>query len=177
MRKRKLKQRIANAFGYDLIRRTKNHDTFEAHFHNLVEKYGVNCVIDVGANRGQYGQKLRELGFKGRICSFEPVAESFSDLQKAAAADPDWRVFRCALGEDEREAEINVFRATVLASFLSPAKALKEMFRSDNNSEIKSKEKVPVKPLSSFWDNVIEDIGVPKVMLKMDPQGYDLKVF
>ena len=32
----------------------------------------INCVIDVGGNRGHFGERLRALGYRGRIVSFEP---------------------------------------------------------------------------------------------------------
>ena len=33
----------------------------------------VNCVIDVGANVGQFGIALRRAGYRGCIVLFEPV--------------------------------------------------------------------------------------------------------
>lgn len=37
----------------------------------------INCVIDAGANRGQYGEFLRNMGYRNRLASFEPIPAVF----------------------------------------------------------------------------------------------------
>jgi hypothetical protein len=64
------------------------------HLMALLELYRVNCVLDVGANRGQYGTLLREAGYAGRIVSFEPVPHIAQQLEAVAAKDGNWSVHR-----------------------------------------------------------------------------------
>ena len=89
----------------------------------LLERLGTNCVLDVGANKGQYAQKLRRMGYRHHIVSFEPVPQDFAILQKAASRDPKWHLFNVALGSAEESRSFNVIGptgVTVLSSFLEP---------------------------------------------------------
>ena len=45
------------------------------HLMSLFRVLGVNRVVGVGANRGDYGAKLRDFGHTGRIVSFKPIYE------------------------------------------------------------------------------------------------------
>ena len=57
-------------------------------FVNELRSLGVDVVLDVGANSGQYASRLREAGFDGRIASFEPLSGPFSRLQRSASNGP-----------------------------------------------------------------------------------------
>ena len=83
----------------------------------MLRELNVNCVLDVGANEGQYGQRLREAGYAGRIVSFEPLEVHVAPLRERAAADHNWKVFACALGDSDGEAEINVAPGKVVRCF------------------------------------------------------------
>src|SRR5438046_9585223 len=66
-------------------------NTLDAHLVYLFSVLGINCVLDVGAHRGEYGLELRRSGYRGFIISFEPVTENFVALERRAAGDPRWR--------------------------------------------------------------------------------------
>ena len=53
--------------GFDLVRVRNNHVLIDLHLKNVLEKYQIDCVLDVGANIGQYGDSLRALGLKGGL--------------------------------------------------------------------------------------------------------------
>jgi hypothetical protein len=69
---------------------------------------GVEAVIDVGANKGQYASAPRRGGYKGDIFSFEPLSEAYKELERKSRRDPQWHVFHSAIGEENGEAEINI---------------------------------------------------------------------
>src|SRR5579863_10228458 len=87
---------------------------------HILEKLSINCVLDVGANRGQFGTLLRGIGYTGWIISFEPIRASYEALKAVAAKREPWRVFPYALGATNERREINVAEETVFSSFLTP---------------------------------------------------------
>src|SRR4029077_12852910 len=58
----------------------------------------ITAVVDVGANRGQYGRLLRRPGLPGPLISLEPVPECFADVSRQARRDGNWEVHPIAIG-------------------------------------------------------------------------------
>jgi len=111
-------RKLLNRAGYDLLRLANSNFSLETNLLNILSKKDIGCIIDVGANSGQYGAFLRRIGFRGHIFSFEPVGHVFQELQAAANNDAKWRCFQFALGDKNEEKKINVYKSTVFSSFL-----------------------------------------------------------
>jgi FkbM family methyltransferase len=140
----------------------------------LFSTYGVELVLDVGAQVGNYAAFLRENGYAGRIISFEPVAPTYEILAQRAASDPHWQAVNLALGSQDGEAELNVTKSTVFSSFLTPnAYALEEWA---GGAVIDHVERVTVRRLDRVLPELIGSEAVPPTFLKMDTQGWDLEV-
>lgn len=139
----------------------------------ILEHYGIDCVLDVGANTGQYAQRLRDLGYRGRIVSFEPLEAFAAELREHAAADPDWLVFDCALGDDEGTAEINATPAKI--SSLLPASDFGRSWSAKLRES--HTETIRIRRLSSVLDEATAGMSAPRIFLKLDTQGYDLEAF
>jgi FkbM family methyltransferase len=134
----------------------------------VLDKLSINCVFDVGANAGDYGNLLRAIGYKGWIVSFEPVQATFSKLAQRAAARPPWKVYQLALGSTNGQAEINLGQSDYLTSFLTPTEPTK-------NKAI-GRETVEVRRLDSIFEDCMAGIDAKRLYLKMDTQGFDLEV-
>ena len=81
----------------------------EAQLARELHARGFDLVFDVGANAGQFGRKLRDNGYAGRIVSFEPLQAPRERLLAQAARDGRWEVAeRAAIGERDGEIEIHV---------------------------------------------------------------------
>jgi FkbM family methyltransferase len=94
------------------------HDRNVAHLINL---HDVDLVLDVGANTGQYARRLRAAGYKGRILSFEPLLEAWTQAATQAAADPLWDMAPpMALDAETGTKTLNVCRDTSLTSLQTP---------------------------------------------------------
>jgi FkbM family methyltransferase len=134
----------------------------------------INCVIDVGANYGQYGDFLRQIGYKGRIASFEPVSASFKLLQSNTKNDPDWRAYNLALGSMKQVLDINIMEVDQFSSLLPMNSYGHAQFPSE--TVVTRKEQVNVVRLDSIIDEITAEIEKPRIYLKMDTQGSDLEV-
>src|SRR5260370_31950475 len=62
----------------------------DAALRQILQQLGISVVFDVGAHVGEYAMRLRELGYRGRIVSFEPQADAFTALARLATRDPRW---------------------------------------------------------------------------------------
>ena len=56
----------------------------DAQLVHTLGRHGVDAVIDVGANIGQYAQRLRAAGWAGPILSIEPIPEVHAVLKSRA---------------------------------------------------------------------------------------------
>jgi FkbM family methyltransferase len=143
------------------------------HLRWLFRRLGIDCVLDVGANAGQFATGLRRSGYTGRIVSFEPVSAVFDSLAAAAADDPHWHVHQLAAGAEDGEAEIHVRPGTM--SSLLPSS---DFGRSWNDRLAQSTvEVVQVRRLDGLLDSAVAGLPSPRVFLKLDTQGFDLAAF
>jgi FkbM family methyltransferase len=171
----KLRYRIADALGYRLVKKKRDHSHIESHIPKVLESLGIDCVVDAGANRGQYAAMLRRLGYAGRIVSFEPVPAVYEELERRAKGDPDWRTHRLALGSVDENRLMHVYEATELSSLLSTSDYGRAAMKRKADDEVSLE--VPVRRLDGLWDRIVGDMPDPRVFLKMDTQGCDLEVF
>jgi FkbM family methyltransferase len=141
----------------------------------ILREMRINCVLDVGGNRGQFGLRLRKAGYDGRIVSFEPLPHLAEQLHEHADKDPEWHVMHFALGNEESEAEMTVVAAGGATSSLLPVSEFGKQW--SPRLEGIRKEMVLIRRLEDVFDEAIAGIDRPRVFLKMDTQGYDLRVF
>jgi len=168
---KKFLKRILRSIGYDIVK----HETlvsFELSILKWLAKENVDVVIDVGANEGQYVKKIRNMGYEGKIISFEPTSEAYEKLVKNRENDQHWFVApRMAIGEKNGETEIFVSHNSVSSSIL---KISQTHVKIEKDSAYKNKETVNIRTLDSLFGNCI-----PKgknLFLKIDTQGYEMKV-
>ncbi|MFD4576202.1 FkbM family methyltransferase [Streptomyces sp. NPDC058417] len=143
------------------------------HVAAMLDLYGVNVVLDVGANHGQYARRLRRAGYRGRIVSFEPTSAAFARLEEAAAGDPDWFTHRYGLGREETTAEIHTGWNT-MNSLLDASDYGRDRY---SRFTTRDTEEIRVRRLDQVLDEALAGLDDPRPFLKMDTQGYDLEVF
>ncbi len=138
----------------------------------ILKAFEIDTVLDIGANSGHFAQLLRkDIGYKKRILSFEPLSSAFKALQKKAERDPAWDVFNYALGDSEGGGKINIAGNSLSSSILN-------ILPSHVNAAPKSKyignETIEIKTLDSIFNDLCRNSG--NIYMKIDTQGYESKV-
>jgi len=167
---RKLIIRSLRSVGYDI---TKFHPLAhpQARLIKLLRDYGISLVFDIGANAGQYAVLLRELGYSGRIVSFEPLSTAFAQLQKEARGDTLWECENLALGDHEGKTTIHIAANSQSSSIL-------EMLPLHRQSAPESRYVASEEISLSTMDAQMRKHRRPgeRVFVKIDTQGYEQQV-
>lgn len=149
--------------------------SFIANLRDVITEQSITCVLDVGANVGQFGTCLRGLGYTGDIISFEPGASARRSLEICCANDSAWRVLPYAVGAKEETLSLSVFASDTFSSFREPNNSAAANF--GEFLEKASQETVEVKTLDSVMPQLFPGGPPCGLLLKTDTQGYDLEVF
>jgi FkbM family methyltransferase len=141
----------------------------------FLSAFAVDCLFDVGANRGQYARMVRkDAGYKGLILSFEPNPDIFAILSKQAASDRHWHVFNMALSDFDGTASFNIMAADQFSSLEKPSDAQDAIF-ADRNKVTKTVQ-MQCRRLDTLLPELVARHGFARPFLKMDTQGHDLSV-
>ena len=134
----------------------------------VIEKLGLDVVVDIGANRGQFALCVRRLYPKAKIFSFEPLRKPAESYHKLFGKDPLVRLFKKAISNASGLADMYVSRWDVSSSILPFAQAQHDNFPFTDEAR---RETVSVATLSECLDqDSIEGVA----LLKLDVQGYEL---
>jgi len=69
----------------------------------------IDCILDIGANIGQFAVSLRQSGYDKKIISFEPLIDAHSQLVQISRNDPNWIIHeRVAVGGFNGDIDINI---------------------------------------------------------------------
>jgi FkbM family methyltransferase len=162
---------LRNVFGLD-VRKLKNIPSPAEPVVAGFRQFGIDLVLDVGANKGQFASEIRHCGYAGKIVSFEPLSQAHGELLQSSAGDPMWDAYpRCALGDHNGEVEINIAGNSESSSILP----MLESHRSAApQSAYQGKEIVPIKTLDAVAGEYLKDARTP--FLKIDTQGFEWQV-
>ena len=85
---------LRRTFSIEVVRKGSGWSLIEQEqLERFFEKFEVDCVFDVGANVGQYAERIFSTHYPGVVVSFEPNPDAIAVLERKAAANPRWRVF------------------------------------------------------------------------------------
>jgi FkbM family methyltransferase len=164
-------KRTFRGFGLDLTSFNPQRSA-DARFMAMLAAHRVNLIMDVGANIGQFALEIRQLGYRGRIVSFEPLTKAWSRLKEASAGDPIWEIApRAALGAEEGEVEINI-SANLASSSVLPM--LDTLAKAAPQTAYIGTERVPQRRLDDLGASYLEPDSI--LLIKIDTQGFEHQV-
>ena len=137
-----------------------------------LEHFGIDLVLDVGANKGQFATELFSVGYQGRMVSFEPLVDAHQALVKAAASLSRWDIHpRSAIGDIDGEIEFNIAGNSVSSSALP---MLDAHATAAAGSFYIGKIKVPSARLDAVAETYLSSSN--KYLIKIDTQGFEWSV-
>lgn len=137
----------------------------------IINDSKINTLLDIGANIGQYAQKMRNLGYTNKIISFEPLNGAFEILKKSAKGDKNWIVNNYGLGDADSTGVINISGNSDSSSILEMLPTLSE---SAPGLEYIGKQEIVIKKLDTIFNSFVKSEDC--VMLKIDTQGFEKNV-
>jgi FkbM family methyltransferase len=159
-------RRLVNRSGFDVVR-----DGFRHRFVFALQQHGVDSVLDIGANVGQFGQELRRAKFAGRILSVEPLGEAYRRLEAGLADDPRWAAERAAVSDRPGTLTMNVAGNSVSSSVL-PMRS--EHVDAAPGARYVDTEEVVATTVDDLMHR--HRLDPASTLLKIDVQGYEKSV-
>lgn len=96
---RRATRRLLARQGFEL-RRMNSHDrSLDALLIRLLREKDPTVVLDVGANRGAFVDRIRGQGYEGRVISFEPLPQPFATLARRVAGNAHWDAVQLAISD------------------------------------------------------------------------------
>lgn len=128
----------------------------------------IEIVFDVGANTGETALELQRRLRPRQIYSFEPVWNTFQQLQANIEGTKSIAGFNYGLSGLNGPAEINIYESSLLASTVDDTPIM-----SKTNAGFRKREEISLRTV----DSVVEELGIAGIdLLKIDTEGADLKV-
>lgn len=139
---------------------------------SLLQQTRGNLVIDVGAHEGEFALGVLRACRGIPVLSFEPIPEVFIRLQKSARRQRYWRVINLALGDQAREAEINISANRTASSLLAPAST----GLMHAGFETVKRVAIRIERLEDILSREYAHLEDKRIYLKLDVQGFELLV-
>lgn len=169
---RKIKTAVKSAvaeIGFILEKKTALNSE-ELLLEQLLRQHGIDCVLDIGANTGQFAMDLLKTKFTGKLISFEPLPDVYARLASNSKGIGNWQTENTAVGNESGYININVSANKESSSILP-------MLQSHADLAPESKYVASISVPIVTLDNYLKDQQVlKKIFLKIDVQGYEMSV-
>ncbi|MFA6315246.1 MAG: FkbM family methyltransferase [Candidatus Paceibacterota bacterium] len=135
-----------------------------------LKKYTIDSILDIGANEGQFLEKIMKVFPGKQTYCFEPLREVYKKLQTKTKDRQNVKVIQCAIGDENKEMSMNHCEFSPSSSLLKMDDLHKKAFPFTAKSQ---KEIVLVRKLDNI-DEIRDKCKRP--FIKIDTQGYEINV-
>ena len=135
----------------------------------LFDKYNINLVVDVGANRGQFIDSVLKRGYSKDIVLFEPLKSEWAYLNNEFKDNALIETLNYAIGDKNVKTKINVSKNLVSSSILGITKECTNIAKSAKYIKTQDCE---LRKLDFFYNK----FKGKNVFLKVDTQGFEEEV-
>ena len=148
--------------------------------HKRILKYlrnlDIDKVIDIGAHKGEFLENILKIEKVNSFYAFEPQKDIFNELSKKFSKNKKISLFNCAVDKEISNKKLKVNKLSMtssLAEFNEKSFYLKlKNFLSSSKSNFVDEYEIPTNTI----DNVFKDINLKKTLLKIDVEGFELRV-
>jgi FkbM family methyltransferase len=156
-------------FGID-AKRFRPHEESAHALAMMLKTNGVDTVLDIGANQGQFAIALRRAGFDGRIVSFEPLSAAHDLLVSFARRDSNWAVAPpMAIGDHDGTVLMHVSANAGQSSSVLPV--LEASLEAEPASRYVDEQEAPIACLDTIAHEYAPEGS--RLFIKVDVQGYE----
>ena len=148
--------------------------------HKRILKYlrnlDIDKVIDIGAHRGEFLENILKIEKVNSFYAFEPQKDVFNELSKKFSKNKKISLFNCAVDKEISNKKLKVNKLSMtssLAEFNEKSFYLKlKNFLSFSKSNFVDEYEISTNTI----DNIFKDINLKKTLLKIDVEGFELRV-
>jgi FkbM family methyltransferase len=127
---------------------------------------GDVIILDIGANKGQYGRQIKEMIPSAVLYSFEPSESAFRELEITASKYPDWITRKLGFGSQKEVVEL----------FASEPGSASGSMLSQNDTFGRSlslgREFVSIDTIDCYLS---QEAQIKPNVLKLDVEGYEMR--
>lgn len=152
-------------FIFDFIRPS---NMIESSLVLLLRQRNINSLIDIGANRGQFLDRVRILGYEGEVLCVEPLLTEAKSLIRSAKKYPNTRTLvGSAVSNKRGKAKFNISKNSVSSSLND---INERHIASAEGSESVNTQTVDLITLSELFEGFIDK---SRIAVKIDVQGHE----
>lgn len=131
------------------------------------KSFGINTILDIGANEGQFAHKMLKTLPGVTLHCFEPLRDAFNILKTGLEGEKNVFLHPYALGDSNTQSDIILNNYSASSSFLSLGSTHKENFETATEARA---ETVVIKRL----DDVAASLDIKgELFIKIDVQGFE----